>query len=187
MRPSSTPDAAHLATVGCKRDELRDVARAASLDAVELTEQLRDRGRALRCVARRVEPRAAVERLDLDARVLADRPASRRADARPKPAFAERVLVVRLAGLVGPALGVERLDRPAGEQRARARAPCGRCATRGPLSVLPPHLEYAVDVRDARDDERRRGFVQLHVEDDAATIALLRRPPSRHDGRRVAR
>src|SRR4051812_16653267 len=54
------------------RHELRDVARAAIFAALELSEQLRDRPLALRCVTRRMQPRTPPERSDLQAGILAD-------------------------------------------------------------------------------------------------------------------
>jgi hypothetical protein len=62
--------AAELAAVGREENELRDVARAAFLDACELAEKLRDRRRTFWCVAGGQDARAAAERLDLEARVL---------------------------------------------------------------------------------------------------------------------
>src|SRR3954468_9784936 len=73
--------AAENRAVGRDRDELGDVARSSIGRALELAEQLRDRRRSFRRVARRVQPGATVERGDLDAGVLADGPA---ADALPR-------------------------------------------------------------------------------------------------------
>src|SRR6478672_2560484 len=68
--------AAQLLPVRRDRDELTDVARAAVVDVAQLLQQLCDRRRALRCVARGVNAGPAAERCHLDARVLADRPAA---------------------------------------------------------------------------------------------------------------
>src|SRR5437870_3112700 len=107
---------AYLASVGCERDELRDIARAPVADTLELAEELGDRGCALGGVARRVQTGASGERMHLDARVLADRPALCVGERAAELRFRAGVLDVRLAGLVGPAIGVERLDRPSGKQ-----------------------------------------------------------------------
>src|SRR4051794_12608301 len=112
--PFEDPGASGLAAVRRDRDELGDVTRAPVIGSPELAEQLRDRGRALRCVARRVQPRAAVERGDFDAGVLADRPTARALVAEPR--LDARVVDVRLASLGRIVVRVERLDRPAGEQ-----------------------------------------------------------------------
>src|SRR5690242_17482474 len=66
---------AELRPVRRNRDELGDVACTPVCDTVELAEELRDRGRTFRCVARGVQARASAERGDLDPGVLADRPA----------------------------------------------------------------------------------------------------------------
>jgi hypothetical protein len=84
---------------GCDRDELRDVPCAPVLDAVELGEELLDRGRALGRVARGADARPPVERGDLDARVLPDRPPVGARVAEPR--LAEGVLVIGRTGLVG--------------------------------------------------------------------------------------
>src|SRR6184192_571251 len=65
-------------------------------------------------VARRFDPGPSAERRHLEARVLADRPA---VDVRPSElGLRPGVLLVRRAGLRRPALRIERLDRPAGQQ-----------------------------------------------------------------------
>src|SRR3954469_6387858 len=66
--------AAQLGAAGRDRDELAHVSRTTIGLVAELGEELRDRSRAFRCIARRVHPRAAAEGGDLDAGVLADRP-----------------------------------------------------------------------------------------------------------------
>src|SRR5579864_1633366 len=129
------PAAAKLLAVRRERDELGDVTRAAVVDAAELAEQLRDRGRALRRIPRGRDAGPAAERSDLDAGILADRPAG---DAgAPERRLGARVRVIRVAGLGRIVVGVERFDRPAGEQ----------------------HLELARLVRVAR--AQRRGY-SLH-------------------------
>src|SRR5436305_1588346 len=96
-RPLEDAGPAQLVAVRGDRDELADVPRAPVLDARQLAEQLRDRRRAFRRVARGVDARTAAERRHLDSRVFADRPA---ADTPVTEAgFRHGVLVIRRAGL----------------------------------------------------------------------------------------
>ena len=112
-----TPGAAHLTSVRRKRDELRDVARTPVAHTVELVEQLRDRRRTFGCVARRVETRPPVERLDLDPGILADRPAVAIGVRTTEARLPERVLVVGLPRLGGPTVDLQRIDRPARQEQ----------------------------------------------------------------------
>src|SRR5436305_3608743 len=66
---------AQLFTVWSDRDELGHVARTAIVDPFELPQELRDCRRTLGCVARGLDAGPATERRDLEAGVLADRPA----------------------------------------------------------------------------------------------------------------
>src|SRR5690349_3499165 len=113
-RPVEDAGAAQLLPVRRDRDELTDVARAAVVDVAQLLQQLCDRRRALRCVARGVNAGPAAERCHLDARVLADRPAAGTPVREPR--LDQRVLVVRRPRLLRIVVGVERRDRPAREQ-----------------------------------------------------------------------
>jgi hypothetical protein len=106
--------AAKLAAVRCKKDELGDVARSPILDAVELAEELRDRRRPFRGIARREDTGTAAERPDLQARVLCEHPAARMLATEAR--FQSCVVVVRLAGLGRVVVSVEWLDRPAGKK-----------------------------------------------------------------------
>src|SRR4051794_36157968 len=65
--PLEDSRASHLTAVRRNDDELGDVTRTPVVDSLELAEQLCDRGRALRCVACRVQAGPAVERCDFDA------------------------------------------------------------------------------------------------------------------------
>src|ERR1700758_3638413 len=67
--------AAKLASVRGEEDELRDVAGAAILDALELAEELRDSRRSFRRVTRGEDAGPAAEGLHLEARVLRQHPA----------------------------------------------------------------------------------------------------------------
>jgi len=106
--------ATQLAAVGRKEDELRDIASAAVLDATELAEELRNRRRPLRRVARRKDARAAAERCDLEPRVLREHPAV--GVLATESRLERRVVVVRGARLGRIVVATERLDRPAGKK-----------------------------------------------------------------------
>src|SRR5207302_7505222 len=96
---------------GREEDELRDVARTAILDTLELAQELRNRRGFLRRVPRGENAGPAAERLHLQARVLRQHTAVR--VLAPEQRLAPRVLVVRLAGLRRVVVAVEGLDRPA--------------------------------------------------------------------------
>jgi hypothetical protein len=106
--------AAKLAAVRRKGDELRDVAGAALLHAVELAQQLRNGRSPLGRVARRLYARPAAERLDLEPRVLGEHPPLYMFSA--EPGFEHGVLVVRRARLGRVVVPVERIERPAREE-----------------------------------------------------------------------
>src|SRR4029079_14851872 len=112
--PLKRADPAQLLPARGEEDKLRDVARAALLDALELAQQLRHRGRAFRRVARREDSGPAAERGDLEPRVLREHPA--RHVLPPERRLERSVLVVRRAGLGRIVVAVERLDRPAGQE-----------------------------------------------------------------------
>src|SRR5437870_5866720 len=114
--PLERAGAAKLLAGGRERHELAHVAGAAVLDALELAEELADRGRALGRVARGVEPGPAAERRDLETGVLADHPHFRVADLASEARLGARVLVVRRARLRWKRGRIHRLDRPAGEE-----------------------------------------------------------------------
>src|SRR5258708_9419781 len=114
--PREHAGAAVFVAVGRERDELADITRVAARVAGERIEH------PARLVAagpaRRLDTRAPVEALDLDPRVLAERPRVRLERAREARLLA-RVVVVRPAVLRPLVVGVERLDLPGGEQRAQ--------------------------------------------------------------------
>src|SRR5689334_7760666 len=106
--------APQLLAAGRDRDELGDVARPPVLHAVELAEELRDRRRAFRRIARRAQAGPPPERGDLETGVLPDRPASDVLEA--EAGLEPRVLLIGRAGLVRPVVPLEGLDPPTGEQ-----------------------------------------------------------------------
>src|SRR5579859_7692991 len=69
--PVDDTRAPELLAVGRERDELGHIARASVLDALELAEQLGDRGRSFRRIARRLDAGPAAERGDLEPGILA--------------------------------------------------------------------------------------------------------------------
>jgi hypothetical protein len=93
-------------------DQLADVARTSVLHAVELGEQAPDVFPAGE--ARRLDPRAAAQPVDLEAGVLAEHP-RRRLQRVAKLSLRPGVLVVRRARLRRVLLDLERLDLPAAE------------------------------------------------------------------------
>src|SRR5439155_24622384 len=88
---------------------------AAVLAPFELAEELRDRRPAFRRVARGQDARAAAEAVHFEPRVLRQHPGVGVVVAESR--LRGRVLVVRRACLRRIVVTVERLDRPAGEQR----------------------------------------------------------------------
>jgi hypothetical protein len=110
--------AAQLPAVRRDRDELADVAGSprTSLEALELGQQPFDGPAA--CEPRRLDPGPAVERGDLEARVLAEDPV-RRLEYVSVLSLGAGILVVGRAGLRRVAVGLERLDLPAGQRTAK--------------------------------------------------------------------
>src|SRR5437763_4665106 len=109
------PGATQLAAVGREEDELGDVARATVLAPFELAEELRDRRRTLGRVTRREHPRPPAERFHLEPGVLRKHPAA--GVLATESRLERRVVVVRRAGLRRVVVAIQRLDRPAGQQR----------------------------------------------------------------------
>src|SRR5690349_10181096 len=105
---------AQLTPVRREEHELGDVARAALLDALELAQQLRNRGCAFGRVARGEDSGPAVQSSDLEPRVLREHPA--RLVLAPERSLDRGVLVIGCARLGGIVVAVERLDRPAGQE-----------------------------------------------------------------------
>src|SRR4051794_26490113 len=116
VRDASGEDAAAAndRALGRDRDKLRHVPCLAAGDTRELPEQLGDRRCAFLGVAGGVEPGTPAERRDLEARILAEDPAAGAFVCKGR--LDQRVFVVRRPALVGPIVGVERLDRPARQQ-----------------------------------------------------------------------
>src|SRR5689334_1246947 len=90
------------------------MAGATLLDALELAQELRNRGGTLRRVPRRENAGPAVERRHLEARVLRENPA--RCVLTPESCLDSRVLVVGRAGLGRVVVTLQRLDRPARQE-----------------------------------------------------------------------
>ena len=160
--------------VGRDRDELADVARAAVAHAVELAEQLRDRPVAPS--ARSGPSGARAGRRAPRPRCPSPRRASSVAGADGTAVDAPSRARSRSTSrrLVGPAVGVEQLDRPA--RAAAARSSRSLCAfrERGPrFSRSHRDLEHVRRCRRRRDDERRGRLGRA-----ATSITTLRRSPS---------
>src|SRR5581483_4470436 len=110
--PGEDTAAAHLLVLGRQAHELGDVPRRTVANSLELAEELCDRRRPLGCVAGRLDAGPPIERLHLEPRVLADQPVACADDLPPEACLRAGVVRVRRAGLVRPAVRVERLDPP---------------------------------------------------------------------------
>ena len=141
-----------------------------SSHALELAEQLGDRRRSFGRVASREDAGPAAERRDLDARVLAEHPAVRVLAAEPRLQRARSRSTSRRSRAGSRRGRAARSSSRA--EAARARAPCAVARAERRL-LAPPHLEHAVDRRDARHDGRRRAAVA-----SSTSTATERRSPS---------
>ena len=129
-RPASVPVPRSSSQLRREAHELGDVARAAAVarDAGELLEQPRDVllvGRVRPRVAGRADPGPPAEPVDLEPRVLADRPAVGRIDGAPERRLRARVLVEGLAQSprAAPRRAVGSISQP-GRSTASSRALC---------------------------------------------------------------